>query len=430
MESKNAICVKKFGGTSLNSIEQIQSIAQRISEDRAKGELPVIVASAMSGETNRLVTMAESIFPGFRGPDYDMLLASGEQVSISLLSMSLNSLGVKAKPFLAYQLSILTDSLFSKARIQKIETKRLLDFIDDGGIPIVAGFQGVDADRNITTLGRGGSDTSAVALAYALKSSVCEIYTDMPAVYSADPRLVPKASGISELNFEEMMEMASLGCRILNIRSVELASKFQVCIHVRSSFERQEGTWILPKVRSRMETPSVTAVTHERATIVVKLFPLPLGTEILASLFEELAQKGVVVDIITQSHRKGKQRVAFSIPTEDKITVCQIAKEFHKEAQIEILDNVSKVSVVGMGMRSHPGVAARFFRSLSELNISIHLITTSEIKISAIIDQKHLKKAINHLHSAFQLDKDQNLIKLVDDHSKTHLNESDNKVLL
>ena len=228
----------------------------------------------------------------------------------------------------------------------------------------------------------------------------------MPAVYSADPRLVSKANKISELNFEEMMEMASLGCRILNIRSVELASKFQICIHVRSSFERVEGTWILPKVRSCMENPNVTAVTHERATIVIKLFPLPLGTEVLANLFEKLAEKGVVVDIITQSHREGKQRVAFSIPTEDKITVCQIAKEFHKEAQLEILDNVSKVSVVGMGMRNHPGVAASFFRSLSELKIPIHLITTSEIKISAIIDQENLKKAVNHLHSTFQLDRE------------------------
>ena len=424
MKSKNAICVKKFGGTSLGSIEQIQSIAQKISEDKARGELPVIVASAMSGETNRLIAMAESISPGSRGPDYDMLLASGEQVSIALLSMSLNRLGVKAKPFLAHQLSILTDSLFSKARIQKIETKKLLDFIDAGGIPIVAGFQGVDGDRNITTLGRGGSDTSAMALAYALKSSICEIYTDVPAVYSADPRLVPEANKISELNFEEMMEMASLGCRILNIRSVELASKFQICIHVRSSIERQKGTWILPKVRSRMENPNVTAVTHERATIVVKLFPLPLGTEILADLFEKLAQKGVVVDIITQSHREGKQRVAFSIPTEDKITVCQIAQEFHKDAQIDILDKVSKVSVVGIGMRNHPGVAAKFFRSLSELNIPIHLITTSEIKISAIIDQKHLKKAINQLHSNFQLDKEQNLIECVDYKSKADLNKS------
>ena len=403
MKSENTICVKKFGGTSLGSIKQIQAIAQRISEDKVCGQRPVIVASAMSGETNRLISMAETISPGFKGPDYDMLLASGEQVSIALLSMSLNKLGVKAKPFLAHQLSILTDSLFSKARIQKVETQKLLDFINDSGIPIVAGFQGVDADENITTLGRGGSDTSAVALAYALDSSTCEIYTDMPAVYSADPRLVPKANKISKLNFEEMMEMASLGCRILNIRSVELASKFQIRIHVRSSFERGEGTWILPKVRSGMENPNVTAVTHERATIVIKLFPLPLGTEVLANLFEKLAERGVVVDIITQSHREGKQRVAFSIPTEDRVAVCQVAQEFHKEAQLEILDDVSKVSVVGMGMRNHPGVAAKFFRSLSELKIPIHLITTSEIKISAIIDQENLKRAVNHLHSTFQL---------------------------
>ena len=235
------ICVKKFGGTSLGSLERIRAIAQRIHEDYKKGQKPVVVASAMSGQTNRFIAMAEDIFPGFRGPAYDMLLASGEQISIALLSMSLSRLGVKAKPFLAHQLSIITDSLFSKARIQKIETQKLLDFVHQGGIPIVAGFQGVDLDNQITTLGRGGSDTSAVALAIALDTSHCEIYTDVPGVYSADPRLVPSASPIAELNFEEMMEMAALGCRILNIRSVEMASKFQMAIHVRSSFESKGG---------------------------------------------------------------------------------------------------------------------------------------------------------------------------------------------
>ena len=401
---KSTIYVKKFGGTSLGSLERIQAVTKRIFEDQAQGQHPVIVASAMSGETNRLIAMAESVFPGFRGPAYDMLLASGEQVSIALLSMSLNHLGVKAKPFLAHQLSILTDSFFSKARIQKIETQKLLDFINEGGIPIVAGFQGIDTNKEITTLGRGGSDTSAVALASALNSSICEIYTDVLGVYSADPRLVSKANKISELNFEEMMEMASLGCRVLNIRSVEMASKFQIRVHVRSSFEKQEGTWILPK-RSYMENPMITAVTCERTTVVIKLFPLPLGTKVLANLFTKLAEKGVVVDIITQSHREGQQRVAFSIPTEDKITACQLIQTFLKDVTIEVLEDVSKVSVVGVGMRNHPGVAAQFFQVLSQLQIPIHLVTTSEIKISAIIDQKDLTKAVNQLHSAFQLDK-------------------------
>ena len=401
---KPTIYVKKFGGTSLGSLERIQAVAKRIFKDQAQGQHPVIVASAMSGETNRLIAMAESVFPGFRGSAYDMLLASGEQVSIALLSMSLNHLGVKAKPFLAHQLSILTDSLFSKARIQKIETQKLLDFINEGGIPIVAGFQGIDTNKEITTLGRGGSDTSAVALASALNSSTCEIYTDVLGVYSADPRLVSKANKISELNFEEMMEMASLGCRILNIRSVEMASKFQIRVHVRSSFEKQEGTWILPK-RSYMENPMITAVTCERSTVVIKLFPLPLGTKVLANLFTKLAEKGIVVDIITQSHREGQQRVAFSIPTEDKITACQLIQKSLKDVTLEILENISKVSVVGVGMRNHPGIAAQFFQVLSQLQIPIHLVTTSEIKISAIIDQKDLKKAVNQLHSAFQLDK-------------------------
>ena len=304
------ISVKKFGGTSLGTLEHIQAVAKRVLEDQSQGQKPVLVASAMSGETNRLIAMAEAAFPGFRGPAYDMLLASGEQVSIALLCLSIQRLGGKAKPFLAHQLSILTDSLFSKARIQKIDTENLLHFVEKGGIPIVAGFQGINVDNDITTLGRGGSDTSAVALASALGASACEIYTDVLAVYSGDPRLIPKARAISHLSFEEMMEMASLGCRILNIRSVELASKYQIPIHVRSSFEKQEGTWIINK-RRNMEHPTITAVTHEQATVVIKLFPLPLGSQILADIFEKLAQKGVVVDIITQSHKDGQQRLAF-----------------------------------------------------------------------------------------------------------------------
>ena len=326
------ITVKKFGGTSLGTLERIQAVAERVLRDQAKGQKPILVASAMSGETNRLVAMAEQAFPGFRGPAYDMLLASGEQVSIALLCMSLQRLGAKAKPFLAHQLSIVTDSLFSKARIQKIETQKLLDFVEKGGIPIVAGFQGINPDKDITTLGRGGSDTSAVALASALGTSHCEIYTDVPAIYSGDPRLIPKAQRISHLSFEEMMEMASLGCRILNIRSVELASKFQIQIHVRSSFEEQEGTWILAK-RRNMEHPVVTAVTYEQATVVIKLFPLPLGSQILADLFSKLAEKGVVVDIISQSIIHGQQRVAFSIPEEDHIPTMQVLEEFFTRDQ-------------------------------------------------------------------------------------------------
>ena len=372
------ICVKKFGGTSLGSLERIRAIAQRIHEDYKKGQKPVVVASAMSGQTNRFIAMAEDIFPGFRGPAYDMLLASGEQISIALLSMSLSRLGVKAKPFLAHQLSIITDSLFSKARIQKIETQKLLDFVHQGGIPIVAGFQGVDLDNQITnTWDEVDSDTSAVALAIALDTSHCEIYTDVPGVYSADPRLVPSASPIAELNFEEMMEMAALGCRILNIRSVEMASKFQMAIHVRSSFDQREGTWIRTQPQRRlMENPIVTAITHEVSTVVIKLFPLPLGTEILASLFQKLAKKGIVVDIIAQSYIQEQQRVAFSIPTEDKITACQLLQSFLEDSQITVLENVSKISIVGVGMRNHPGVAAKFFKILSD--VPIHLVTTSE----------------------------------------------------
>lgn len=401
------VVIKKFGGTSLGTLEQIQAVAQRVLEDQKEGQKPVVVASAMSGETNRLIGLAEAVFPGFRGPAYDMLLASGEQVSIALLCLSLQRLGATARPFLAHQLGIFTDSLFSKARIQKIETQKLLTFLEEGGIPVIAGFQGVNAEQDITTLGRGGSDTSAVALASALEASFCEIYTDVPAVYSGDPRWIPKAHPISSLSFEEMMEMASLGCRILNIRSVEMAFRFQIRIHVRSSFEKRPGTWITPTMQgNKMEHPLITAVTHEASTVVIKLFPLPSGSEALATLFDRLAQKGIVVDIITQSYIEGQQRVTFSIPKEDKIIALDLLPTFLPECKIEVLDDVSKVSVVGVGMRNHPGVAAQFFDVFSQMDVPIHLISTSEIKISAIVDQIHLEKAIRRLHTRFHLDQE------------------------
>ena len=395
------IMVKKFGGTSVGTIQRIEAVAKRILEDK-NSQKPVIVVSAMSGETNRLVGMANTMYQGYRGPCYDMMLASGEQVSVALLSMAIEKMGGKAKPFLAHQLGIITDSVFSKAKITKIETKKIDETLEQGYIPVIAGFQGIDSSGNITTLGRGGTDTSAVALACALKTNVCEIYTDVPAVFTADPRLVPNAKEVTNIAVEEMMEMASLGSKILHARSVELASKFKIKIHVRSTFKKRDGTWVLPK-ENCMEESTVTAVTHDTSLAVIKLYPLPLGVDVLSKIFGKLAKENIVVDIITQSYKDEKQRLAFSVAKEDVPLSLEVLKKLLPDVQCVVMENVAKVAIVGIGMKTHFGVAAKFFNTFSKNNIPIHLVTTSEIKISSIIDADHLKLALNSLHKDFNL---------------------------
>ncbi len=405
MKTQSELVVKKFGGTSVGSIERIENVAERVANDYKSGQKPVIVASAMSGETNRLVRLAGDINPQYRGSAYDMLLASGEQVSIALLAMALEKRGIKTAPLLAYQLGILTDSIFSQAKIQSVDTNKLNSLVQGGAVPIVAGFQGIDSNKNITTLGRGGSDTTAVAVAAALGCSSVEIYTDVPKVFTADPRLIPSAREISQLSFEEMMEMASLGSKILHFRCVELAAKFNVKIHVRSTFESREGTWVVPE-GGKMENPVVSAVTHDASTAIVKLFPVPLGSGFLAELFETLASKDVLVDIITQSYNEEGQRLAFSVNESDLYMVDEVLRDLGGDTKVTVLKNMAKLSVVGVGMANHPGVAARFFKTMSQLDLSIHLVTTSDIKISAVIDRENLAIAANKLHSEFALDKD------------------------
>ncbi len=428
----DGLIVKKYGGTSVGSIERIESLADRLAREIKLGQKPVVVVSAMSGETNRLIALAEKIDPDYRGSAYDMLIASGEQVSISLLAIALQKRGIKAQPLLAYQLGIRTDSTFAKARIQSIDTDPIFNIVAAGAVPVVAGFQGVDEDDNITTLGRGGSDTTAVALAAALQGRAkcdCEIYTDVPAVFTADPRLVEKAREIPSLSCEEMMEMAALGSKVLHIRCVEIAAKYHVKVHLRSTFEEREGTWILPELPSdrhdqaagqlngresgkgaskmniQIEQPVVSAVTHDANTAVFKLFPVPSGPDFLARLFDTLAKKGVVVDIITQSETSEGQRLAFSVTKEDIPLSRQALKDFVEKAEhVTLIENMAKLSVVGVGMRNHPGVAARFFAVLAKTGVPIHLVTTSEIKISAVIDQVKLKEAAQALHTEFGLD--------------------------
>jgi aspartate kinase len=404
IKTNSAIVVKKFGGTSVGSLERIANVAARVIADQKAGELPIVVASAMSGETNRLVKMANEVDPYYRGPAYDMLLASGEQVAISLLAMAIEKAGGKAVPLLAHQVGIQTDTIFSKARIVSIDTKKLLSYVEKGIVPVVAGFQGVTADDQITTLGRGGSDTTAVALAAAIGARECEIYTDVPAVFSADPRLVPRARELSRISFEEMMEMASLGSKVLHFRSVEIAAKYKINIHLRSSFEAREGTWVVSEDKM-LENPVVSSVTHDPSTVVIKLYPVPEGVGFLADLFTQLAEKNIVVDIITQSFDDRGQRLNFSVPEEDLAqTELLLAKVVKKETSVEIMREMSKISVIGVGMKNHPGVAARFFQIFKKQEVPVHLVTTSDIKISAVVDKDNLKRVAEALHKEFDLD--------------------------
>lgn len=397
--------VKKFGGTSVGSIERIEAVADLLKDSVDSGKFPIAVVSAMSGETNRLIGLAQNIDPRYRGPAYDLLVASGEQVSVGLLAIALEKRGLRAQPFLGFQLGIQTDSIHSKARIQRIRTTEIERCMSQGIIPVVAGFQGIDEQMNITTLGRGGSDTTGVAVAAALGLGECEIYTDVPAVFSADPRLVPKAREIPRLSFDEMMEMASLGSKILHIRSVEIGAKYNVRIHVRSTFEKRTGTWIVPEGEI-MENAAVTSVTHDPNTVIFQLFPVERGPQFLAKIFDVLAKKGVVVDIITQSETPEGQKLAFSTTQEDVPLTQVVLQDLLKGSPVKVsmTDKVAKISAVGVGMRNHPGVAAKFFEVLAGLNVPIHLVTTSEIKISAVIDLKDLEASARSLHTAFELD--------------------------
>ena len=400
----NPIMVKKFGGTSVGSIERIERVADRLAESYKKGERFAVVASAMSGETNRLIQLAHEVSPTARGGDaYDLLLASGEQVSISLLSLALKKREVLATPFLAFQLGIKTNSIYSKARIQNIRTDILNDLLEQDVIPIVAGFQGVDEKDRVTTLGRGGSDTTAVALAAALKAKACEIFTDVDGVYSTDPRIEPRASKIKNLNYEEMMEMSALGSKVLHFRCVEIGAKFNVPIHVRSTFVPDEGTWIT-NPEKEMEAPVVSAITHDPKVTVLAAEPIPRGVEFLSELFSKLSEREVLVDIISQMKGEKGQRVAFSLTDEDLHEGKDVLKSlFGSESEISVIDYAAKVSIVGVGMKTHPGVAARFFKALKDSNIAVNLVTTSDIKMSAVIERDKINDAVKALHSEFDL---------------------------
>jgi len=404
-----ALVVQKYGGTSVGDIQRIKNVAQRVIRTKNEGNQVVVVVSAMAGETDKLIRMAQEVTPTPDERELDVLISTGEQVSVALLAIALKSMGCDAKSYLGFQIKIATDSAFGKARITGIESEKIFEDLKEGRVVVVAGFQGVDEEGNITTLGRGGSDTTAVAVAAALKADICEIYTDVDGIYTTDPNIYLKARKLSKISYDEMLEMASLGAKVLQIRSVEFAKKYNVPIHVRSSFNENPGT-IVCKEEEEMEKVVVSGVTYNKNEAKIEVMRVPDIPGIAAKLFKPIAEANIVVDMIiqTSSTDKGYADVAFTVPKPDFPKALQIVKETIKEiGGKEVLsdENIAKVSIVGVGMRSHSNVASQMFSALAKEGINIQMISTSEIKISCVIDSKYTELAVRALHDAFELDK-------------------------
>jgi len=404
-----SLVVQKYGGTSVGDVQRIRNVAKRVLNTKNQGNKVVVVVSAMAGETDRLIRLAQQVTPSPDEREMDVLISTGEQVSIALLTIALKGMGADAKSYLGFQIKIATDSAFGKARIAGIESEKMHNDLKNGRVVVVAGFQGVDESDNITTLGRGGSDTTAVAVAAALKADVCEIYTDVDGVYTTDPNICSKARKLSKISYDEMLEMASLGAKVLQIRSVEFAKKYDVPIHVRSSFNDNPGT-IVCKEDEEMERVVVSGVTYNKNESKIEVMGLPDTPGVAAKLFKPIADANIVVDMIiqTQSTKKGCADVAFTVPKPDFAKTLQIVKETLKEfggREVSADENIAKVSIVGVGMRSHSNVATQMFSALAKEGINIHMISTSEIKISCIIDSKYTELAVRALHDAFELDK-------------------------
>jgi aspartate kinase len=404
-----ALIVQKYGGTSVGSVDRIKAVAQRVARWKAKGHQVVVVPSAMAGETNRLIGLARDIRAIPDPRELDVVAATGEQVTIGLLAIALADLGVKAKSYTGAQVRIVTDNAFTKARILSIDDERLRGDLAAGTIPVVAGFQGVDVAGNITTLGRGGSDTSAVALAAALKADECQIYTDVDGVYTTDPRIVPQARRLTTITFEEMLEMASLGSKVLQIRAVEFAGKYKVRLRVLSSFEEQgDGTLITFEEDEKMEQAVISGIAFNRDEAKITVMSVPDRPGIAYAILGPIADANIDVDMIIQNASvDGITDFSFTVHRNDYQKALGIAKQVqaHIGAKGVVGDNkVCKVSMVGVGMRSHVGIASQMFRTLAEEGINIEMISTSEIKISVVVDEKYLELAVRVLHKAFGLD--------------------------
>jgi aspartate kinase len=404
-----ALIVQKYGGTSVGSIERIKAVAKRVARWKAMGHQLVIVPSAMAGETNRLIALAREVQQQPDPRELDVVAATGEQATIGLLAMALIGQGVKAKSYVGAQVRVVTDSAFTKARIVSIDEERLRNDLAAGVVPVVAGFQGTDAAGNITTLGRGGSDTSAVALAAALKADECQIYTDVDGVYTTDPRIVPEARRLTTVTFEEMLEMASLGSKVLQIRSVEFAGKYKVRLRVLSSFEETgEGTLITFEEDEKMEQAVISGIAFNRDEAKITVMGVPDRPGIAYAILGPIADANIDVDMIIQNASVDEiTDFSFTVHRNDYQKAIEIAKKVqaHIGAKAIVGDNkVCKVSMVGVGMRSHVGIASQMFRTLSEEGINIQMISTSEIKISVVVDEKYMELAVRVLHKAFGLD--------------------------
>ena len=406
-----ALIVQKYGGTSVANPECIRNLAHRVARYKAMGHQIVVVVSAMSGETNRLIALAKEIMPEPDPRELDVMVATGEQVTIGLTAMALMDLGVKAKSLTGAQVRILTDGAHTKARILKIDETHIREALDDGYVVVVAGFQGVDEHGNITTLGRGGSDTTGVALAAALKADECQIYTDVDGVYTTDPRLVPEARRLKSITFEEMLELASQGSKVLQIRSVEFAGKYKVKLRVLSSFEEEgEGTLItFEEDEDNMEQPIISGIAFNRDEAKVTVLGVPDRPGIAYQILGPIADANIDVDMIIQNvGADGTTDFTFTVHKNElgkALAILRGKVQSHISAR-EIVgdDKIAKVAVVGVGMRSHVGIASQMFRTLAEEGINIQMISTSEIKIAVVIDEKYMELAVRVLHKAFELD--------------------------
>ncbi len=402
-----ALIVQKFGGTSVGSVERVEAVAEKIVQFRDQGDDIVVVVSAMSGETNRLTALAQDIMQCPTPREMDVLLSTGEQVTIALLSMALEKRGYGARSFTGGQVRILTSDIHTRARIREIDGTRIHAQLEQGNVVVVAGFQGVDENANITTLGRGGSDTTAVALAAALEADECQIYTDVSGVYTTDPRLVEDARLLSSITFEEMLELASLGAKVLQIRAVEFAGKYKVPLRVLSSFEEGPGTLISLEGDEKMEDPTIAGIAFERDEAKLTVVGVPDVPGVAYQVIGPVSEADIEVDVIVQNAAEdGTNDITFTV----KRSESDRAKKILDDVQVSLgarevlLDKkVGKVSVVGVGMRSHAGIASRTFKALADESINIQIITTSEIKISVVIEEKYLELAVRALHSAFDL---------------------------
>ncbi len=404
-----ALIIQKYGGTSVGSPERIKNVTRRIARFQSKGHRLVVVVSAMSGETNRLIALAKEVQANPDPRELDVMVSTGEQISVALLSMSLMELGIKARSYTGSQVRILTDSSHNKARILKIDEDRIRADLDDGHVVVVAGFQGADESGNITTLGRGGSDTTAVALAAALAADECQIYTDVDGVYTTDPRIVPEARRLKTITFEEMLEMASLGSKVLQTRSVEFAGKYKVRLRVLSSFEEEgEGTLITFEGDKDMEQAIISGIAFNRDEAKITVLGVPDRPGIAYQILGPVADANIDVDMIIQNvGHDGLTDFSFTVPRNDFVKTVDILKsqvQPHIGARDVIGgDRIAKVSIVGVGMRSHVGIASKMFRTLAEEGINIQMISTSEIKISVVVDEKYMELAVRVLHKVFDL---------------------------